>query len=88
MNKRGKKPLSLKEDNKYKETPKPVDLLAEADLSRFDKKKKKKNKSRNRSPKPEGQMAGVNRQNNPRPREGRESRPNGRKPQTPSKQEA
>ncbi len=54
MNKQGNKPLSLTEDHKHKEAPKPVDLLAEADLSRFDKKKKnKKNKNRNKGKRPE-----------------------------------
>ncbi len=49
MNKQGEKPLSLSEDNKAKMEKKPVDLLADADVSRFDKakkKKKKKNKSK------------------------------------------
>ena len=49
MNKQGEKPLSLSEDNKAKTEKKPVDLLADADVSRFDKakkKKKKKNKSK------------------------------------------
>ena len=50
MNKAGEKPLSLLENGKAKPVAKPVDLLAEADLSRFDKSKKKKkknNKNRN-----------------------------------------
>lgn len=47
MNKVGEKPLSLIEDGKAKPAPKSSDLLAEADLSRFDKaKKKKKNNNR------------------------------------------
>lgn len=44
MNKRGEKPLSLLEDGKQKEPERPADLLADADLSRFDKRKKKKKK--------------------------------------------
>ncbi len=45
MNKHGKKPLSLQQDDKAKEQKRPADLLADADVSRFDKtKKKKKNK--------------------------------------------
>lgn len=45
MNKHGEKPLSLLMDDKAKEEKKPNDLLADADVSRFDKsKKKKKNK--------------------------------------------
>lgn len=44
MNKRGEKPLSLQEDGKAPVERKPVDLLAEADLTRFDKAKKKRKK--------------------------------------------
>nr|WP_308570611.1 regulatory iron-sulfur-containing complex subunit RicT [uncultured Prevotella sp.] len=51
MNKNGKKPLSLQADGKEKAPEKPVDLLANTDVCRFDKngkKKKKKNqKDRN-----------------------------------------
>lgn len=51
MNRQGEKPLSLLEDGKAKPVAKPVDLLAEADLSRFDKaKKKKKKNNRNKGP--------------------------------------
>lgn len=49
MNKRGEKPLSLQKDDKAKEEKKPNDLLADADVSRFDKAKKKKKR------KPKGQ---------------------------------
>lgn len=51
MNRKGEKPLSLLENGKIKESSKPIDLLNESDLSRFDKSKKKKkknNKNRNR----------------------------------------
>ncbi len=44
-NKQGEKPLSLSESNKTKEEKKPVDLLADADVSRFDKTKKRKKKT-------------------------------------------
>jgi len=54
MNKRGEKPLSLLENDKQKQVKAPVDLLADADISRFDKSRKKKNKSRNR-PRHEGE---------------------------------
>ena len=51
MNKRGEKPLSLTNDGKPKRDNRPADLIAEADISRFDKSKKKKknNSSRNRN---------------------------------------
>ena len=56
MNRRGEKPLSLMENGKVKEKPKSADLLAEADLSRFDKaKRKKKNNNRNRNNRPQGE---------------------------------
>jgi len=42
MNKQGDKPLSLTENGKAKSSNRPVDLLADADISRFDKSKKKK----------------------------------------------
>ena len=48
MNKRGEKPLSLQEDGKVKTEKRPIDLLADADISRFDKTKKKKKKNKNR----------------------------------------
>ena len=61
MNRRGEKPLSLLEDGKVKEKPKSIDLLAEADLSRFDKtkRKKKNNKNRNNN-RPNGEQAVPN----------------------------
>lgn len=61
MNKAGEKPLSLIENGKAKPVPKSSDLLAEADLSRFDKaKKKKKNNNRQNNRKRNAQ--GDNRQ--------------------------
>lgn len=56
LNRRGEKPLSLMENGKVKEKPKSADLLAEADLRRFDKaKRKKKNNNRNRNNRPQGE---------------------------------
>jgi hypothetical protein len=56
MNKQGKKPLSLQEDDRQAVQPKSADLLVDTDLSRFDKAKKKHknhhnnhNKNRNRN---------------------------------------
>ncbi len=51
MNRNGEKPLSLVENGKAKPTPRSKDLLAEADLSRFDKAKKKKKTNKNRNDK-------------------------------------
>lgn len=42
MNKRGEKPTSLTKDENVTRSDKKVDLLADADISRFDKSKKKK----------------------------------------------
>jgi hypothetical protein len=48
MNKRGEKPLQLTSDGTDKAPQKPKDLLADADIARFDKaKKKKKKKNKN-----------------------------------------
>ena len=48
MNRQGEKPLSLLNNGQAKPAKKPIDLLAEADLSRFDKEKTgKKNNRRN-----------------------------------------
>ncbi|MDO4992993.1 MAG: regulatory iron-sulfur-containing complex subunit RicT [Prevotellaceae bacterium] len=48
MNKRGEKPLELSSGSANKESQHPKDLLADADISRFDKaKKKKKKKNKN-----------------------------------------
>ena len=52
MNKGGKKPESLVEEERNKEPKKPIDLLEQESVTRFDrsKKKKKKNKNRNSVP--------------------------------------
>ncbi len=57
MNKRGEKPLSLLEDGKAKEPERPADLLADADLSRFDKRKKKKKNNRDKAAQPKTDKA-------------------------------
>ena len=44
MNKRGEKPESLTEDGKVRQDSRPADLLADADISRFDKTRKRKKK--------------------------------------------
>ena len=48
MNKRGEKPLQLTSDGTDKAPQKPKDLLADADIARFDKAKKKKKKKKNK----------------------------------------
>lgn len=69
MNRQGEKPLSLMEDDKARPEKKSKDLLADADVSRFDKSKKKKNGNgkRNRQRPERGengaQMNGRNGQN-------------------------
>ena len=56
MNRQGEKPLTLTEDGKAQAEKKPIDLLADADISRFDKRKRQKKNNKNR-------------QNNNRPRQ-------------------
>ena len=46
LNKRGEKPESLAVNGNVSESERPIDLLADADISRFDKSTKKKNKNR------------------------------------------
>lgn len=46
MNKNGEKPLSLQEDGRKKPTEHPKDLLADADIHRFDKSKRRRNNNR------------------------------------------
>ena len=68
MNRNGEKPLSLMENGKVKESAKPIDLLAEADLSRFDKAKKKKkgnNNSKGRNNRQNKENKPLNKENKP-----------------------
>ena len=58
LNKKGEKPLSLKEDGEEIEEKKSTDLLADADVSRFDKAKRNKKKKS----KQKGQETPANRQ--------------------------
>ena len=65
MNKRGEKPESLTEDGKAKEQARPADLLADADISRFDKAKKaKKKKKKQQQPKDNAAQQGNAPKNN------------------------
>ena len=65
MNKKGEKPSSLMENDKARAEKKPVDLLADADVSRFDNKRKKRNnkskRNRNRQNKREQNFEANNR---------------------------
>ena len=47
MNRRGEKPATLEVETVKKEPEKPVDLLANADISRFDRSKRNKRPDRN-----------------------------------------
>ena len=71
MNKRGEKPLSLLEDGKAKPAKKSADLLAGADLSRFDKAKKRKkgNQQRNNNPQQGGRQQRDNNRNQRNPQD-------------------
>ena len=59
MNKEGKKPLSLLEDDKTKAPERPKDMLFGSDLTRFDKAKKKKKKKKKKD---QGQQSTANNQ--------------------------
>ena len=59
MNKEGKKPLSLLEDDKTKVPERPKDMLFGSDLTRFDKAKKKKKKKKKKD---QGQQSAANNQ--------------------------
>lgn len=76
MNKKGEKPLSLQEDNKAKAVKKPIDLLADTDISRFDKAKKKKRK--NNKNKADKQAAAGEQGNGKQPKAPRTNRPDSR----------
>ena len=76
MNKKGEKPLSLQEDDKAKAVKKPIDLLADTDISRFDKAKKKKRK--NNKNKADKQTAAGEQGNGKQPKAPRANRPDNR----------
>ena len=89
MNKAGEKPLSLLENGKAKPVAKPVDLLAEADLSRFDKSKKKKkknnkNRDNNRNRQDEERKQGENVQQNDERKQNSERKQNDERKQRPN----
>lgn len=104
MNKRGEKPESLTEDGKTKETKRPADLLADADISRFDKTKKKKKKPQGKKPqqpkdakqqqqqpkdaKPQQQTKEGKQQQQPQPKEGKPQQRKDNRPQRQPKPQA
>ena len=69
LNKRGEKPESLAVNGNVSESERPIDLLADADISRFDKSKKKKNKNRKDNRQKDKQS-----QNKPQTAENKESK--------------
>ena len=73
MNKRGEKPQSWHPDGTVKEEKKPVDLLADTDVSRFDKARKKKKTQRRDRRRDEGKGE-ENRRQNRSPRQSRQDR--------------
>ena len=79
MNKRGEKPDSLTEDGKVKVNSKPADLLADADISRFDKSKKKrqKNKNSNRQKDKQGQNRQQGQQQEAKKQDGQQPKQQG-----------
>lgn len=79
MNRRGEKPVSLVADGRKKELDKPVDLLAGADISRFDKaKNRKKRPHQEGADSRPGREKSNNRRHNAQgkgPKSGRQDRP-------------
>ena len=68
MNKRGEKPESLTEDGKVRQDSRPADLLADADISRFDKTRKRKKKPAKRqggAPNKQNPQGGAPNKQNP-----------------------
>ena len=66
MNKRGEKPLSLTEDGNRQQNERSADLLADADISRFDKSRRNRNRggrNRNGGRNNQGRRPSPNRQN-------------------------
>ncbi len=71
LNKRGEKPESLSVNGTVSKSDKPIDLLADADISRFDKSRKKnKNRRDNRQ---------KDRQNKPQTKQGQQQKQRGQK---------
>ncbi len=69
MNKRGEKPETLQEGGEAKQAEKPIDLLANESLTRFDKnKRRKKSKNRQGRPNPKARAKGGD---NQQPKQGR-----------------
>lgn len=64
MNKQGEKPLSLLANGKRKEKERPADLLAGADISRFDKSKKRNKKQAQTANEKENRRNNNNRKRN------------------------
>ena len=71
MNKRGEKPLTLTEDSEQRMAKGPIDLLADADLSRFDKSKRKRNKHKHNDNR-NSANGGAQSQSNNKPAQGQQ----------------
>ena len=71
MNKRGEKPLTLTEDSEQRMAKGPIDLLADADLSRFDKSKRKRNKHKHNDNR-NSANGGAQTQSNNKPAQGQQ----------------
>ena len=71
MNKRGEKPLTLTEDSEQRMAKGPIDLLADADLSRFDKSKRKRNKHKHNDNR-NSANGGAQAQSNNKPAQGQQ----------------
>ena len=92
LNKRGEKPESLAVNGNVSESERPIDLLADADISRFDKSKKKKNKNRkdNRQKDKQSQNKpqAKQEQQQKQPQQGQQKQPKQRGPKRHNRQDA
>ena len=79
LNKKGEKPLDLREDGTV-EPQRPVDLVEQEDLTRFDKSKKKKNKKR-RPSEGDSRQGGQQRERGHHHHRGRDRRQHSDKPE-------
>ena len=86
MNKRGEKPATLAGDGTPQEPARPADLLADADISRFDKAKKKKKKGKKPAQQPQANRESAEQREGGKPqrrdnRQPRQAKPQQAKPQ-------
>ena len=81
MNKRGEKPATLTGEGAPQEPARPADLLADADISRFDKAKKKKKKAKKPAQQPQANKENAEQREGGKPQRRDNRQPRQAKPQ-------